>query len=48
MNTVISMIEEDLNAQQLKGIGSQEIAIWRTPEGEVYVDGELPIPFRLR
>jgi hypothetical protein len=35
------MIEEDLDSQQLKTIGSQEIAIWHTPDGEVYVDGEF-------
>jgi hypothetical protein len=37
---IIDMIHEDLDDQQLKGIGPQELAIWRTPEGEVYVDGK--------
>lgn len=40
LSVIIDMIHDDLDVQQLKGIGAQEIAIWRTPEDEVYVDGE--------
>ncbi|KAF9918095.1 translational activator of GCN4 [Lobosporangium transversale] len=31
-------IEEDLDAKLLDNIGEQEIAIWKHPEGELYID----------
>jgi hypothetical protein len=40
LDVVMEMIHGDLDAKQLKGIGQQEVAIWQTPEDQVYVDGE--------
>lgn len=40
LEVVMEMIHGDLDAQQLKGIGQQEVAIWHTPEDQVYVDGK--------
>ncbi|KAM3583875.1 translational activator of GCN4 [Umbelopsis sp. WA50703] len=38
LDVVMEMIHGDLDAKQLKGIGQQGVAIWQTPEDQVYVD----------
>ncbi|KAL7269761.1 translational activator of GCN4 [Rhizina undulata] len=35
---IVKLFSDDLNHEQLRGIGAHEAAIWRTPEGVTYVD----------
>jgi hypothetical protein len=36
---IVAQVGKDIDAQEVKALTDEEIAIWATPEGVVYVDG---------
>jgi hypothetical protein len=40
IHEIIDIIEENLNPDLMNNIGDLESNIWKTPEGETYVDGK--------
>lgn len=37
---IVAQIRKDIDAQELAAVTEENIAIWATPEGTTYIDGE--------
>lgn len=38
---IVEQLRRDINAQELDSLTEEDLAIWATPEGTAYVDGEI-------
>lgn len=40
---IIEQLQEDLNPKVINSISDDDLAIWATPEGTTYVDGQFQL-----